>query len=43
MCVCTGKDGKYAEYYEVILTRRVLFGWYLPDDTLVPRVLGLGV
>jgi len=26
VCVCTGKDGKYAEYYEVILTRRVIFG-----------------
>ena len=36
VCVRTGKAGNYAEYYEVILTSKVIFGWYLPDDALVP-------
>ncbi len=40
MSVCTGKDGNYAEYYEVITEMKVIFGWYQPDDFLV---FGFGV
>jgi hypothetical protein len=40
MCVCTGKDGNYAEYYEVITEMKVIFGWYQPDDFLV---FGFGI
>jgi len=35
VCVYTGKDGNYAEYYEVISEMKVVFGWYQPDDFLV--------
>ena len=32
---CTGKDGDYAEYYEVVQQMKVIFGWYQPDDFLI--------
>jgi len=35
VCVCVGKAGDYAEYYEVILRSKLIFGWWLPDDVLV--------
>ena len=41
--VCTGKGGEfgdYTEYYEVVHSMKVIFGWYTPDDNMVS---GFGV
>ena len=35
MMVTSGKSNNYREYYDVILSSNLMFGWYTPDDSLL--------
>jgi len=37
MMITSGKNGKYAEYYNVIQKISCIFAWYTPDDNLLQK------